>query len=241
MLEPSQILLTGGSGVLGAELRRCMPGIIAPTEYEFDVTNPTQMDSYVEGMAVACLVHAAAFVLPPVIDKDPIRALDVNVVGTANVVRLCARRNLRLVYISTDYVFSGEQGDYKEEDPVFPVNKYAWSKLGGECAVRLYDNSLIVRTTFGPNVFPYPKAFVDQWTSRESVARIAELIAPAVLSDLTGVLHVGGPRKSVYDYAKGLDPAKEIEPLRRDEVDFTVPRDTSLNTDRYKRLFGKGR
>lgn len=239
MYDPSQILLTGGSGVLGTELRRCIPGMLAPLEDEFDVTNPAQMESYLDDKPIACFVHAAAFISPPLIDKEPLRALDVNIAGTANVVRLCSRRGLRLVYISTDYVFSGDQGNYREEDPVHPVNKYAWSKLGGECAVRLYDNALIVRTTFGPNVFPYPKAFVDQWTSRECVARIAELIAPAILSDATGVLHVGGPRKTVYDYAKGLDPERAIQPLRRDDVDFSVPRDTSLNTDRYKELFGK--
>ncbi len=58
-------------------------------------------------------------------------------------------------------MLKGDQGNYKETDPVYPVNKYAWSKLGGECAVRMYDKSLIIRTTFGPNVFPYQKAFVD--------------------------------------------------------------------------------
>lgn len=240
MFDASQIFLTGGSGLLGTELRRCIPGIMAPLEVEFDITDLARMEAYLSDKSIACFVHAAAFVSPPLIDKDPLRALDVNIAGTANVVRLCARHGLRLVYISTDYVFSGDKGDYGEEDPVHPVNKYAWSKLGGECAVRLYDNSLIVRTTFGPNTFPYSKAFVDQWTSRESVARIAELIACAILSDATGVLHVGGTRKTVYDYAKDLDPARNIEPLRRDEVGFAVPRDTSLNTDRYKKLFGKG-
>ena len=79
----------------------------------------------------------------------------------------------RLVQISTDYVFNGEKGNYREDDPVFPVNKYAWSKLGGECAVLIYDNSLVVRTSFGPSQFPFEKAFADQWTSRESVGAIA--------------------------------------------------------------------
>ena len=239
MVEPRHILLTGGSGLLGTELRRRLPDAHAPGEEEFDVTRPDQMETYLDGIEVRCVVHAAAFVSPPLVDNDPVRALDVNIAGTANVVRICARRRLRLVYISTDYVFQGDRGGYAEEDPVHPVNKYAWSKLGGECAVRLYDNTLILRTTFGPNVFPYPKAFTDQWTSRECVSRIASLLVPAILSDVTGVLHVGGPRKSVYDYAKGLDPAKDIQPLRRDEVDFAVPRDTSLNTERYQRLFGK--
>lgn len=234
------ILLTGGSGVLGGALRRLLPELDAPGESEFDVTQPGQMEDYLKGRSLSCIIHAAAFVSPPLVDREPLRAVEVNIIGTANVVRLCMQRGLRLVYISTDYVFRGDRGNYTEEDAVYPVNKYAWSKLGGECAVRLCDNALIIRTTFGPDVFPYPKAFVDQWTSREPVSRIAARMVPAILSDVTGVLHIGGPRKSVHEYAVSLDGARPIAPLRRCEVDFDVPEDTSLDTARYDALFSKG-
>ncbi|HNR30232.1 MAG TPA: sugar nucleotide-binding protein [Candidatus Hydrogenedentes bacterium] len=240
MLDQRKILLTGGSGVLGTALRRLLPELDAPSETDFDVTRSEQMEAYLEQRAIACILHAAAFVSPPLVEKDPLRALEVNIIGTANVVRLCMKHGLRLVYISTDYVFRGDQGNYAEEDSVHPVNKYAWSKLGGECCARLYDKALIIRTTFGPDIFPYPRAFADQWTSREPVSRIAALIVPVLETDLTGVLHVGGPRKSVHEYATGLDPARPIAPLRRCEVDFDVPEDTSLNTARYEALFSKG-
>ena len=118
-----------------------------------------------------------------------------NVIGTANVVKLCMQHGLRLTYISTDYVFRGDRGEYREEDPVYPVNKYAWSKLGGECAVRLYDRALIIRTSFGADEFPYGKAFVDQWTSRERVSVIAPMIVNAVQAEAEGMLHIGGARE----------------------------------------------
>jgi dTDP-4-dehydrorhamnose reductase len=145
---------------------------------------------------------------------------------------------IKLVYISTDYVFRGDQGHYREEDPVYPVNKYAWSKLGGECAVRLYDKALIIRTTFGPNVFPFEKAFVDQWTSRESVRVIAGKIASVLDKDITGTIHVGGDRKTVFAYAKGLDPRREIGVLSIKDVSFNVPTDTSLDCSRYDEIVG---
>jgi dTDP-4-dehydrorhamnose reductase len=145
----------------------------------------------------------------------------------------------RLIYISTDYVFNGEKGDYRETDPVYPVNKYAWSKLGGECAVRMYDKSLIIRTSFGPNIFPYQKAFVDQWTSRESVSAIARKIVALINRDITGVIHVGGTRKTVYEYAKGLDESKEIGKLSIKDISFNVPVDTSLNCEKYRGLMGQ--
>jgi dTDP-4-dehydrorhamnose reductase len=112
---------------------------------------------------------------------------------------------------------------------VHPVNKYAWSKLGGECAVRLYDDSLILRTTFGPVPFPYDKAFVDQWTSRESVDVIAGLMAALVDRGVRGIVHVGGGRKTVYDYAVSLDPVRTIGKLSIKDVTFKAPADTSLD------------
>ena len=237
MSTEHDILFTGGSGLLGGEFRKLRPGILYPPSAEFNVTNLDQMRRYVAGRRIGLVIHAAAFTSPPQVDKDPARAIDANIVGTSNVVKLCMEMGARLIYICTDYVFRGDKGLYTEDDPVYPVNKYAWSKLGGECAARMYDKSLIVRTTFGPNVFPYPKAFVDQWTSRQSVAVIARKILRLAESDRTGVVHVGGPRRTVHEYAMSLDPTREIGRLSVNDVNFKVPVDTSLNCDRYRQWF----
>ena len=232
----SLILVTGGSGLLGGELKKILPDSLFPSSQEFDVTDYNQMEAYIANHQVQVLLHAAAFTSPPKIDTDPLRALDVNVMGTAQVVKLCMRHNIKLIYMSTDYVFEGDVGNYSEDDAVQPVNKYAWSKLGGECAVRLYDNSLIIRTSFGPAVFPYEKAFTDQWTSRESVDKIAKKIVNLLQASLTGIIHIGGKRQTVYEYAKSLDPQKNIGQLSIKDVNFKAPADTSLNTKKYESL-----
>lgn len=239
MTDKLRIIFTGGSGLLGSEFRKIRPDIDCPSSKDFDVTNYEQMKKYVESHGCDTIVHAAAFTSPPMVDKNPQRAVEVNIIGTVNVVKLCVEFGLRLIYISTDYVFDGMKGNYKETDPVNPVNKYAWSKLGGECAVRMYDKSLIIRTSFGPNIFPYPKAFIDQWTSRESVAIIAKKIAALLDKDIKGVIHVGGIRKTVYEYGKGLDETKEIGKLSIKDVAFDVPVDTSLNCEKYRGLLGQ--
>jgi dTDP-4-dehydrorhamnose reductase len=237
MPDGKRVLFTGGNGLLGSEFKKIRPDF-QYTDYEdFNVTNYGQMRDYVAGKGYELIIHAAAFISPPQIDKDPLKAIEVNIVGTANVVKLCMEFGMRLIYICTDYVFKGDRGNYKETDPVYPVNRYAWSKLGGECAARLYDKALIVRTSFGPNVFPYEKAFVDQWTSRESVATIARKIIALADKDVTGVIHVGGPRRTVYEYAKSLDPTKQIGKMSVQDVSFVVPADTSLNTEKYSQLF----
>lgn len=234
MINEPQIVFTGGSGLLGSEFRKILSNINYPSSKEFNITNYDQMKKYVESCGCELIIHAAAFTSPPLIDKDPLKALEINIIGTSNVVKLCMEFDARLIYISTDYVFKGNRGNYKETDSVYPVNKYAWSKLGGECAVMLYDKALIVRTTFGPNVFPYDKAFVDQWTSRDSVSVIARMISELIDKEVTGIIHVGGKRKTVFDYAKDLNPTREIEKLSINDVSFNVPCDTSLNCDRYK-------
>lgn len=235
-MNRSRILFTGGSGLLGSEFRKILPDINYPSSKEFNVTDYYQMKQYMESHGCDLIIHAAAFTSPPLIAKDPLRALEINIVGTSSVVKLCMEFDAWLIYISTDYVFKGDKGNYKETDPVYPVNKYAWSKLGGECAVRMYDKSLIIRTTFGPNVFPYEKAFTDQWTSRESVSVIAEKISRLIDKNLTGAIHVGGKRKTVFEYATSLDKTKGIEKLSINDVPFNVPADTSLNCDRYEEI-----
>jgi dTDP-4-dehydrorhamnose reductase len=228
-MNPAKVLFTGGSGLLGGEIRLRLPRAQYPTSAVFDVTDYQKMSGYLDDNPIEMIIHAAAFTSPPRCDKEPLAALQTNVVGTANVVRLCLERGIRLVYISTDY-------DYTEDDPVLPVNTYAWTKLGGECAVRLLKDALIIRTSFGPNHFPYPKAFIDQWTSRVSVREVADKIVTLLATDATGVVHVGGPRRTVYEYAKSLDPQNEVGALSVDAVSFRVPRDTSLNSSRYDRL-----
>jgi len=231
------VIFTGGGGLLGSEFRKIAPQFLYPTAKEFDVTNYPQLEHYAEACGCDQVIHAAAFTSPPAVDKDPVKALEVNVIGTANVVKLCIKFRARLMYICTDYVFRGDRGSYSEDDPVHPVNKYAWSKLGGECAARLYDRSLIVRTTFGPDRFPYDRAFVDQWTSREPVSVIARKLVALAATDALGVVHVGGERRTVHQYALSLDPSRNIGELSVKDVMFKVPADTSLNCERYNTLF----
>lgn len=232
------ILVTGGSGLLGTHLKELLPDALFPTHGEFDIMSFNRMREYALEKGVQTIVHCAAFTSPPKVNERPIDAMQTNIVGTANVVRLAELLKARLIYISTDYVFDGVVGDYCEDDAVNPVNKYAWSKLGGECCVRMYEKSLIVRLSFGPSPFPYPKAFVDQFTSREPVKVTAKKLAKIIASPYCGILHVGAPKQSVFDYAKSLSPVRAVEPISVNDVNFTIPTDTSLDTSLYEKHFG---
>lgn len=110
MKEQREILFTGGSGLLGREVRQLLPGALFPTHSEFDITNSEQMTSYMEGKRVRLVIHAAAFTSPPRIDENPEKAIDVNIVGTSEVVKLCKRLGMKLIYICTDYMFQRGSG-----------------------------------------------------------------------------------------------------------------------------------
>jgi dTDP-4-dehydrorhamnose reductase len=234
------ILFTGGSGVLGKEMQKLYLNSLFPKSHEFNVKDILSMDRYLTNISekIDTLVHMAAFTAPAKSEKNPEEAIAVNIEGTANIVKLCMRNKMRLVYISTDYVFDGKVSNSKEDDPVLPTNKYAWSKLGGECAVQLYSNSIIVRLSFGPNEFPYDKAFSNQWTSREKVSNIAPKLKKVIDSFIVGTIHIGGKRQTVYDYAKSVSPEKDITRISIKDMGWNFPEDTSLSTLKYESLFG---
>lgn len=231
-----RILISGGSGLLGSCFRKLVLGAIAPTHQEMDVLDAGAIDRFLNKYKPSIFIHAAAFISPPKCDAEPMMAMKNNIFGTCNVVEACHKHNIRLVYLSTDYVFKGDRGDYKGEDELYPQNLYAWTKLGGECAVRTYTNSLIIRTSFCPEIFPYNKAFVDQYTSRDSVSVIAPMILSlAKRKDVKGVIHVGTERKTVRELALKLGK-HNVGSLTRSKVSFNAPFDTSFNLEKLKSI-----
>ncbi len=233
------ILITGAAGKLGKTVLALLPGAIGATRQDFDLSSATQIETYLNKHTnITTILHCAAMISPPKINEDIAQAIASNIIGTSLLSAQCYKRNIRLVYISTDYVFSGEKGLYKEGDELLPPNKYAWSKLGGECAVQMLDKWAIIRLSFGPDEFPYKAAFIDQFTSRESASVIAQKIKNIVLSDYNGVIHIGGIRKSVYEYALSLG-AQNIDKISIKNMTVKMPTDTSLDSSLYDSLFNK--
>jgi dTDP-4-dehydrorhamnose reductase len=229
-----QILITGGAGKLGTALLKVIENAICGTRDNFDFTNANAVNHFLdEHKQIDTIIHCGAMVSPPKVNEQIDKAIHDNIIGTAILSSICFQRGIKLVYISTDYVFSGEKGNYSEKDELLPQNKYAWSKLGGEAAVQMLDNFVIIRLSFGPDLFPYKAAFIDQYTSRETASNIVKKIKKVVLSDFKGVIHVGADRKSVYEYALSIG-ATDIDPISIKDMNVKMPVDTSLNTSLYK-------
>ncbi len=233
-----RILMTGGDGRLGTELRRILPGIIAPDEEQMDITRPDDTVRWLDEQCPDVLLHAAAYTDVGGAEQNRQRCWGVNVVGTRNVVRAAGRRGVFLIHISTDYVFEGTRGGYKEDDPPGPaMNYYALTKLVAEELARIHPAHLILRTSFRPREWPYPKAFTDVYTSQDYVDIIAPELALAIrhFRELRNqTLHVVTERKSVYELAKRRK--SDVQGGSKSEVSVRLPDDISLDTTRWQEL-----
>ena len=126
-----------------------------------------------------------------------------------------------------------QQENYSEEDPLLPVNGYGWSKLGGECSVVLYENSLILRMAMMPKPFVHKRALVD---SKKSTLYIDEAAVICLkLIDQNGIINVGGPPQSIYNFVKKTN--ENIEKISlRDVHDVKMSKDSTMNTARMKEI-----
>ncbi len=231
------ILLTGGNGRLGKELRQLLE-VVAPPSQDLDITNPASIQAAITQHQANLLVHAAAYTNVSGAESEKANCWQVNVDGTRNLVNVALAHNLPLIHISTDYVFYGDKGMYKEDDPLGPVrNYYALTKLVAEELVRLVPKHLVIRTSFRPREWPYPSAFADVYTSQDYVDVIAPDIALAIkhLQNIPyETLHIATERKSVYDLAKRRKP--DVLRGSKANANVSLPDDISLDISRWQEL-----
>ena len=228
--------MSGGRGKLATEILKHNTEykIHAPIKSEMDITKIDDIRRYVNEVKPDIFLHPAALTRPMVMhDENPDLSIRTNIIGTSNVVLACMEKNIKVVYISTDYVYPGILGNYKEDDYLLPVNKYAWSKMGGECAVKLYDNSLILRCCISDKPFSHPKAFIDVKKSMMYNTDVAKIILK--LLNESGVINIGGKSQTVYDFVKETDP--DIQTISIKELgDVELAEDSSMCVNKMKRL-----
>lgn len=148
-------LVTGAAGQLGQCLVDAFEAAGQPTVATdrgiLDVTDRAQVDKVFADRHPRTVVHAAAMTDVDACERDPMRALAVNGLGAWWVAQACARIGARLLLVSTDYVFAGDdaRGRYAESDPACPINAYGRSKATGEMLVRrTVADHRIVRTSW---------------------------------------------------------------------------------------------
>ncbi len=195
--------------------------------------------------------------------RDPERARLVNTQGSASIAELAAEAGVRLLHVSTDLVFDGERGNYREDDAPTPRSVYGRTKADAERAVRSAPRGLVVRVSllFGPSVVGRPTffdeqvtaarngkpiaLFMDEWRTPLSLKTAVSALVALAQSKEAGILHLGGPeRMSRLEMGKRLAAflgvsASFIRAVRRNGAPSEEhrPRDTSLVSSRWRALY----
>lgn len=225
-----KVLMLGGTGLLGSEFKKISDFILSGSE--IDITVESELYSKLNIIKPDTILLAAAKTNSVDIDKNPISAINTNIVGVANVTKYCIENNIRLVYISTDYVYDSKSDNHQEDEPINPFNFYAWTKLGGECSVRGHKNSLIIRTSFGSTEYPYEYAYDNRYVSKDYVDIIAPMIKDLTLSKETGIINVGTDSKTLYEYSLKRNP--HVKPQTQTEGQIFT-----MNIDKLSKFYNE--
>jgi dTDP-4-dehydrorhamnose reductase len=230
-----KIVITGGTGRFGASLKKKNNNkLFFPDKKKLDILNFKSIKSYLSKVEPDILIHLAGLSRPMDIHvKDIKKSIDLNIIGTANITKACEEKNIKLIYFSTNYVYPGKIGNYKETDSLLPVNSYAWSKLGGEASVQLYKNSLILRVSMTEKPFVHKVAFSNVVTSfiyHEDVVKIL-----FKLINKTGIINIGGPPMTVYDFAKKNNKNIIKKKLAKNNK-VGMPINSSVNINKMKKI-----
>jgi dTDP-4-dehydrorhamnose reductase len=231
-------LITGGSGILGIELKKFFPDSLFPSHSELDITNHEMVFDYFSKNEFDSIIHTAAMTSVRQCESEKKLSWDTNVVGTKNLVDATTefRSNSKFIYLSTACVFDGHDGMYKESSIPSPENFYALTKLIGEQQIKNLKNYLIIRTNFvGKQKWMYPKAFTDRFGTYLFAENVASGIKEIFDTNIEGTIHIVGDKKlSMYDLAKITTAS--IQPMTIDEYQGPpLTMDMSLDTERWKK------
>ena len=145
---------------------------------------------------------------------------------------MCKYNNIKLIYLSTSYVYPGSKGNYSEIDSLKPWNNYGWSKLGGEAAVQMYKNSLILRICMTEKPFVHKKAYANVKSNFIYQEDAAEIVLK--LLNKKGIINVGGPSQKIFDFAKKDNPK-----IKKIYSNGSFPKKIDMNLNKLKKILKK--
>ena len=198
-----RILVTGGDGRFAKVLKN------KKSKFKFIFRNKNQLNILSEASIKNNLIkfkpnyllHLAGLSRPMKIhEKNLKKSIKLNIIGTANIVNACIEKSIKIIHFSTSYVYPGKKGKYKETDPLLPWNNYGWSKLGAECAVQMYKNSLILRACMTEKPFVHKSAFANVKTNFIYHDDFIKIFLKIL--NKKGIFNIGGKTQTVYQFAK---------------------------------------
>ena len=268
-----KLLVTGASGLLGNKIVDLAKNdyVVVPlyktkplhsNSLKLDITDTTDVLNLFQKLKPNEVIHTASETNVDRCEKEKEHAWKINVEGTRNISLSCSKVNAKLVYISTDYVFDGEKGNYKEENKPNPINYYGVTKLEGENEViRHCQNYAILRTSVLYGWHPWKINFAtwtinqleqnkeitvveDHYNTPTLANNLAEMVIEAVQKDLQGLYHTSGSEKiSRYEFARKIAKTFHldkdlIKPIKMKQLTAWIakrPIDSSLDVGKIQK------
>lgn len=273
-----KLLITGISGLLGSNLAYALRNkyditgwynqhkVFIPlvNSFKVDITDERTVKDFLSEYNPNTILHCASLTDIDYCEKNKEGTRKVNVEGTKNIVSACSSQNTKLVYISTESVYEGKEGNHKEEDAISPRNYYGLTKYEAESAIKAHKNHIIVRTNiFGWNIQNKHSlaewilynlergcginGFKDAIFSSIYTMEFAKIINMMLGNNLTGTFNLASRTSmSKYEFAaliaKTFNMNKAlIKPISIGDHHFSAKRgkDLSLNTQKLSKALGK--
>ena len=268
-----KVIVVGGSGLLGQQfvylLKQKKFDVYATYHSElinkdgFFPLNITKIDdtnAFITGIKPDVVVLTAAFTDVDACEQRKETALSVNVTGTGNVANACESVGAKMVYISSDYVFNGEKGNYNEVDNTDPVDYYGFTKLKGEEQVQnICSDYIIARTSvlyggYKPNFVTWMLSklkqnksisiVTDQIVSPTHTLDLSEQLLTLLDHDARGIFHTaGGEIISRFDLAVRTAELFDfdvtlVKPTLMKEMKWVAkrPKNSSLNVSKITKF-----
>ncbi|MCH4816147.1 MAG: NAD(P)-dependent oxidoreductase [Saccharolobus sp.] len=257
-----RIMIIGASGQLGLELSRTLSNYDLIKTYtlhelseglRLNLMDYLSLEDFITKKKPEVIINTAAFTDVDRCEVEREKAFKINAEAVRHIVRASRVVEAYLIQISTDYVFDGNKGLYKEDDLPNPINYYGLTKLLGEKYALSYDDTVIVRTSgiFRNKGFPvYVYKSLKEgkevlafkgFYSPISAKKLAEVINELIIYKKTGVINIAGERISRYDLAQKIKELYNLsgKVIEVDSVEGWIakrPFDSSLDISKAKKL-----
>ena len=198
-----KILVTGGKSRFAAELKKIKTNLnfIYLNKEQLDILDFNSVIKAIRRYKPEYVLHLAGLSRPMKLHEENInKSIDLNIIGTANLVKACTKFKIKIIYFSTSYLYQGKVGNYTEKDPLLPWNNYGWSKLGGEAAVQMYKNSLILRVCMTEKPFVHENAYANVKSNFIYQDDFAKILLKVI--NKKGIYNIGGKPQTIFNFAK---------------------------------------
>ena len=228
-----KIIVTGGDGRFAKILKEKNNTLNLKflNKKQLNILNLKSIENNIIKYRPKIILHTAGLSRPmKQHEKNISESIDLNIIGTANLVKICKKYAIKIIYFSTNYVYECTKGNYKESDGLKPINNYGLSKMGGESSVLMYKNSLILRIQMTEKPFAYKKAFTNVYSNYMFHEDMVNVL-PKLINHY-GIINVGGKSRSTYQFAKLYNK----KTVKSKNVDKKIPSNQTMNLKKLRKI-----